>query len=293
MEGVIPILDNLYVFDCEVFAYDWVFVFTNVHTGEHTVMHNDNEAVMAFMQEKPLIAGYNNKDYDQFILKAVLVGMTPEEIKRVNDLLIEHELTGWNIPELRDCGVYLDQFDLMDDTQQGTGLKDIEGHLGMNIQETTVDFTIDRPLTEAELQEVIDYCKHDVDATHVLLQLRQTYINNKLTLGREKGLEPAKALYMTNAKLTAAYLDASMKEHDDEREYVFPDDILWEYIPDEVRAFFDRIHDMSIPSAVLFKQMLDIMVGDCKTRLAWGGIHGAIPHYREETKDGRQIKTLM
>lgn len=156
------------MFDCEVFAYDWVFVFTNVHTGEHTVMHNDNEAVMAFMQEKPLIAGYNNKDYDQFILKAVLVGMTPEEIKRVNDLLIEHELTGWNIPELRDCGVYLDQFDLMDDTQQGTGLKDIEGHLGMNIQETTVDFTIDRPLTEAELQEVIDYCKHDVYATHVL-----------------------------------------------------------------------------------------------------------------------------
>ena len=290
ISGVIPILDNLYVFDCEVFAFDWVFVFTNVHTGEHTVMHNDNEAVMAFMREKPLIAGYNNKDYDQFILKAVLVGMTPEEIKRVNDLLIEHELTGWNIPELRDCGVYLDQFDLMDDTQQGTGLKDIEGHLGMNIQETTVDFTIDRPLTEEELQEVIDYCKHDVRATHILLQLRQTYVNNKLTLGREKGLEPAKALYMTNAKLTAAYLDASMKEHDDEREYVFPDDILWEYIPDKVREFFDRIHDMSIPSEVLFKQMLDIMVGECKTRLAWGGIHGAIPHYREETKDGRQIK---
>lgn len=290
ISGVIPILDNLYVFDCEVFAYDWLFVFKSVDTGEYTVIHNDNEAVMAFMQEKPLIVGYNNKDYDQFILKAVLTGLSPEEIKRISDLLIEHELTGWNIPELRDCGVYLDQFDLMDDTQQGTGLKDIEGHLGMNIQESTVDFLIDRPLTEAELQEVIFYCKHDVDATHILLQLRKVYVANKLTLGREKGLEPAKALYMTNAKLTAAYLDASAKEHDDEREYVFPDDILWEYIPSEVREFFDRIHDSSIPSAILFKQMLDIMVGDCKTRLAWGGIHGAIPHYREETKDGRQIK---
>lgn len=290
IEGVTPILDNLFVFDCEVFAYDWLFVFKDAATEEYTVIHNDNEAVMGFMQNKPLLVGYNNKDYDQFILKAVLTGMSPEEVKRVNDLLIEHEITGWNIPELRDCGVYLDQFDLMDDTQQGTGLKDIEGHLGMNIQETTVDFTIDRPLTEQELEDVIYYCKHDVDATHILLKLRQVYIANKLTLGREKGLEPAKALYMTNAKLTAAYLDAEPKEHDDEREYVFPSDILWEYIPDKVREFFDRIHDSSIPDDVLWKQYLDVKVGDCVTRLAWGGIHGAIPHYREETTDKRQIK---
>lgn len=284
------LIDNLFVFDCEVFAYDWLFVFKSVDTGEYTVAHNDNEAVMAFMQNRPLLVGYNNKDYDQFILKAVLTGMSPEEIKKVNDLLIEHEITGWNIPDLRDCGVYLDQFDLMDDTQQGTGLKDIEGHLGMNIRETTVSFTIDRPLTEAEVDEVIKYCKHDVDATHILLKLRQVYVDNKLTLGREKGLAPAKALYMTNAKLTAAYLDASPKEYDDERQYVFPDNILWEYIPDEVREFFDTIHDMSIPSPVLFERKLDILVGECKTRIAWGGIHGAIPHYREETKDGRQIK---
>lgn len=284
------LLDNLFIFDCEVFAYDWVFVFKDRETHEHTVMHNDNEAVMEFMRNKPMLVGYNNKDYDQFILKAVLIGMSPEEIKRINDLLIVERVTGWQIPELRDSGVYLDQFDLMDDTQQGTGLKDIEGHLGMNIQETTVDFEIDRPLTDEELDEVIDYCKHDVDATEILLDLRQVYVANKLTLGREKGLHPAKALYMTNAKLTAAYLDATMKEHDDEREYVFPENILWEYIPAEVREFFDRIHDLSIPSPVLFKQQLDIMVGDCKTRLAWGGIHGAIPNYREETKDGRNIK---
>lgn len=286
---VVILLDNLFIFDCEVFAYDWVFVFKDRATRERTIVHNDNEAVMEFMRNSPLLVGFNNKNYDQFILKAVLVGMSPEEIKRVNDLIIVEGIPGWQIPELRDS-VYFDQFDLMDDTQQGTGLKDIEGHLGMNIQETTVDFEIDRPLTDEELDEVIYYCKHDVDATEVLLDLREVYVANKLTLGREKGLSPAKALYMTNAKLTAAYLDATMREHDDEREYVFPDNILWEYIPAEVREFFGRIHDSSIPSPVLFKQYLDIMVGDCNTRLAWGGIHGAIPNYREETKDGRSIK---
>lgn len=283
-------MDNLYVFDCEVFAYDWLFVFKNADTGEYTVVHNDNESVMEFMRSKPLLVGYNNKYYDQFILKAVLTDMTPEEVKRINDLLIVHEVTGWNIPDLRDCGVYLEQFDLMDDTRQGTSLKEIEGHLGMNIRETTVDFNIDRPLTDIELQEVISYCKHDVDATHVLLKLRQTYIGNKLTLGREKGISPPKCLYMTNAKLTAAYLDAEQKEHTDEREYQFPTNILWQYIPAEVKAFFDRIHDKSIPDETLFSEYLDIEVGDCPTRLAWGGIHGAITHYSEETSDTRVIK---
>jgi len=33
-----------------------------------------------------------------------------------------------------------------------------------------------------------------------------------------------------------------------------------------------------------------VKVGDCVTRLAWGGIHGAIPAYREETTETRQIK---
>ena len=283
-------IDNLFVFDCEVFAFDWLFIFKSVDTGEYYEFHNDNEALMAFMELKPILVGYNNKNYDQFILKAVLSDMTPAAVKEVNDLLIEHEITGWNIPELRDCGVYLEQFDLMDDTQHGTSLKDIEGHLGMDIRESTVPFDIDRSLTEDELAEVTAYCRHDVDATHVLLNLRQVYVDNKLTLGREKGLTPAKALYMTNAKLTAAYLDATQKEHKDEREYQFPENILWEYIPAEAKAFFERIHDRGIPDDELWKQQLDIMVGVCTTRLAWGGIHGAISHYREESGNGRQIK---
>lgn len=275
-------LENLYVFDCEVFAFDNLWVFKNAETNDYFIFHNDNEGVMTFMKDNPLLVGYNNKDYDQFILRAVLIDMTPEEVKRVNDQIILRGIAGWNIPELQDRGIYCEQFDLMDDTQQGTSLKDIEGHLGMDIQETTVPFDIDRPLTETEVAEVIKYCKHDVDATHILLKLREVYIANKLTIGREKGMVPAKALYMTNAKLAAAYLDATPKKHDDEREYVFPSDILWEYIPAEVKAFFGRIHDKSIPDDDLWNQSIKIMVGECETKLGWGGIHGAINHYSEE-----------
>lgn len=274
---------ELYVFDCEVFAYDTIFVFKNTKTEEYFVFHNDNEAVEAFMENKPLLVGYNNKHYDSYILKAVLLHLIPEDIKAVSDNIIDGGIPGWEIPVISHCGIFFDQFDLMDDTQKGTSLKDIEGHLGMDIRETSVPFDINRPLTEQELLEVIEYCKHDVDATHILLKLREVYVSNKLKLAEEKGLTPAKALYMTNAKLTAAYLDAVPKEHDDEREYQFPANLLLEYIPPEVIRFFNQMHDKSIPDSDLWKRCIEIQVGDCSTKVAWGGIHGAIPAYREES----------
>ena len=157
-------------------------------------------------------------------------------------------------PVLRDSVIYFDQYDLMDDCQIGQSLKSIEAHLGMDIRETTVSFNIDRPLTEEERVEVEYYCDHDVDATDKLDDLRQVYLSNKLALGREKNLYPAKALYMTNAKLTAAYLDAEAKPHFDEREYEYPSKLLRQYIPREVFDFFDRLKDMSIPNEVVFKE---------------------------------------
>jgi hypothetical protein len=283
-------VDNLFIFDCEVFAFDWLFVFKHKATGEYTIIHNDNEAVKQFMEQEPLLAGFNNKHYDQFILKAVLADYTPEEVKVVNDFIIVQGHEGWEYPDLRESRIYFDQYDLMDDCQMGLSLKAIEAHLGMDIRETTVSFNLDRPLTPEELEEVIFYCKHDVDATDKLDDLRQGYLSSKLTLGKEKGIYPAKALYMTNAKLTAAYLDAEPKPHYDEREYQYPATLLRQYIPQEVFAFFDRLKDMTIPNEVVFKEKLEIMVGDCPCTIAYGGIHGAIPCYREEATKTRSIR---
>lgn len=294
-------IDNLFIFDCEVFAFDWLFIFKNKVTKERTVIWNDNEAVREFMRQEPLLAGFNNKHYDQFILKAVLCDFVPEEIKRVNDFIILGGHEGGELPELRDCGVYFDQYDLMDDCQQGLSLKAIEAHLGMDIRETTVSFDLDRPLTEQERQEVEFYCNHDVDATDELDDLRQGYLSSKLTLGKEKGIYPAKALYMTNAKLTAAYLDAQQKPHDDEREYQYPEKLMRQYIPQEVFDFFDQLHDPSISDVELFGgrdahgrkikgKKWNFMLGDCACVIGFGGIHGAIPCYREEATETRSIR---
>jgi hypothetical protein len=155
----------------------------------------------------------------------------------------------------------------------------------MDIRESEVDFTIDRPLTAEELEETIFYCKHDVDATEKLYHLRSSYLENKLTLGRAKDIPDSRALYMTNAKLTAAYLDAQMKEHNDEREYQYPTNLLREYIPSEVFEFFDRMKDHSVTDEELFKSKLTLAMKDGECVIGFGGIHMGVPNYREEGED--------
>lgn len=296
-------IEGTYIFDCEVFAHDWLFVFKEVATGEYTIIHNDNDAVLAFMESDPFLGGFNNKHYDNHILKAVMIGADPETVKAINDAIIVEEINGWDIPYLRDYKVFFNSFDLMDDCQDGISLKGIEAHLGIPIEETEVDFNIDRRLTEEELQQTIQYCKYDVDATEILYNLRQNYLQNKATLGRVRGLDERKAVYMTNAKLTSVYLKAEKPEKPwtDEREYEYPDKLLREYIPQEVFDFFDRLRDPSIPNIDLFggydesgKKIkgasLEIRIGDCIVTLAYGGIHGAIPTYTEEATENRSIR---
>lgn len=284
--------NDIFIFDCEVFAHDWLFVFKEIATGEYTVIHNDNDAVVAFMERNPFLGGFNNKHYDNFILKGVMCGLTPEQIKEINDLIIVEEVNGWDIPVLREYRVYFDSFDLMDDCQVGLSLKAIEAHLGIPIEETEVDFNITHRLSEKELQETIYYCKYDVDATKKLYHLRQAYLKNKVTLGKARNLTDRQAMYMTNAKLTSVYLKAQKPEKpwNDERNYQYPEKLLRQYIPQGVFDFFDRMKDDRIPNDELFSSKLEIMVGVCPCTIAYGGIHGAIPTYVEEATETRTIR---
>lgn len=274
------IADNIYIFDFEVSKYDWLFVGKELETGEYTIIHNNNPAMRLFMECDPLLGGFNNKHYDNFILRGILNNLPPEYIKAINDAIIVHGIRGWDIEQLRGSQRF-ESFDLMDDCQKGLGLKAIEAHLGIDIEETSVDFNLDREWTDEELQLMIKYCKWDVDSTEKLFWLRQKYLENKIHLGAKVGLTPAESLYMTNAKLTAAYLQAKkpVEPRTDEREYRYPDKLKREYIPMVVFEFFDRIADTTIPAEDVFHSKLNIMIGDCPCTIAYGGIHGAIPNY--------------
>ena len=283
-----------FTYDVEVFAYDFIVVFKNRRTGEYNVFHNDNEGVSDFINEHSIYCGFNTKHYDQYIIKAICARFYPEEVKQINDWIISGG-QGWQCPLLDNVYFRFNNVDIMDDMQMGLSLKAIEGHLGLNIEETEVDFDLDRPLTEEEIALTIKYCKHDVDCTERLTDLRENYLKNKIYLGGLKGIDEVKALSMTNAKLTAAYLDAhntlTVEEIGrDEREYKYPDNLRREYISDEVFYFFDRLYDPDVSDEELFKSKLNITTGDCPVTLGFGGIHGAIPFYQEREGEGRLIR---
>lgn len=279
-----------YTYDTEVFAHDFIVVFKDKETGRYSVFHNNNADVREFINDDSIYCGFNSKGYDQYIIKAIVQGYSPEEVKQVNDWIIGGG-QGWQCPLLEGIYYRFNNVDIMDDMQMGLSLKAIEGHLGLSIEETEVDFNLDRPLTDEEIALTIKYCKHDVDATEYLTDLRKNYLNNKIYLGSLKGIDSVKALSMTNAKLTALYVDAKREcEYDDERKYKYPTNLLRGYIPQEVFDFFNKLHDPSIPDDELFKSKLDITSGDCPVTIGFGGIHGAIPFYQETETETRIIR---
>lgn len=281
---------RIITYDCEVFAYDWLVSLKDKETGQRTKIWNDNEALKMALSDDCIYVGFNSKHYDQFIIKAIVAGFTPQEIKQVNDFIIGGG-QGWECPMLKDFYFAFPNVDIKDDMQMGLSLKAIEGHLGLSVKESSVPFDIDRPLTEEERRETEFYCDHDVDTAEKLIDIRKDYLKNKIHIGRLAGLDDVKAMGMTNAKLTAAMLKASKKPHDDERKYVYPENLKREYIPPEVFAFFDKMYDLSISDKEIFSGKLEFQIGECPGVVGYGGIHAAIPNYFfEETDDGRVIK---
>ena len=284
---------RIIVVDVETFKYDWIAVFYDTSNNKWSVFHNDNQGVRDLMSQQDVIfCGYNNKHYDNHVLKAICCGADPALVKQINDFIIVEEHPGWEHWFIKQNRFWFDSFDLMDDTQVGTSLKHIEAHLGWNIEETQVDFNLDRPLTPSEIESTIFYCKWDVRATAKLLTLRKGYLTAKLNVGRSKGLSDAKSLYPTNARLTAMYLDAKPVVRYDEREYRYPDNLDKTLIPTEVLEFFDQLQDTSIPSKVLFNSQLKIMVDGAEAVVGFGGIHHAQPNYRERATGRRIIRNF-
>ena len=278
-----------FTYDVEVFSHDFVVGFKDKETGEYTFFHNDNEGVRDFITDDAIYCGFNTKGYDQYIIKAIVSGFSPEEVKQVNDWIIA-ENQGWECPLLEGIYFNFNNIDIKNDVQQRFSLKSIEGHLGLNIRESDVDFDIDRPLTQSEIKEVIEYNKADLDATEKLTDIRKDYLRTKLNLGKRAGIDEVTSLSLTNAKLTAKMLKAVKREWSDGREYVYPPNLDLSVIPKEVLDFFDTIHDKSIPDEELFSTSLTIDIGGVPCKFAWGGLHQSKCGYMEEAKGNRVIQ---
>jgi hypothetical protein len=268
---------NRWIYDIEVFAHDWLVVFRRVDDDHHHIIHNNNYQLREFFMAHSgdVFGGFNNRHYDDWVVLTMLSGGDNATVKAHNDFIIEQGGNGWEFPFIRGQRKQFRSFDLRDDLPIGLSLKAIEANMGLNIVESSVDFTIDRPLTRDELKETIRYCCNDVDATLKLYETRKAYLDSKTAVGSMKGIDEATALSLTNAKLTAAFVDAKAQYHDDEFEYKPPRELRIKKYK-EVLNFFKVID---------YDQKLKINIAGVPHVYAWGGLHGAIPNYFQRSDD--------
>lgn len=234
------LLDRIWGYDFEVTAYDWLLVLKDYRTRKRVVFHNSipNDVQNFIDMNNPIMMGYNNNGYDKYILKAILNGCTPEEIKEVND----HIIGGGNGWEL-DLGYTKipTQIDLINCIVPRKSLKELEGNLRMNITESTVDFNIKTKWNKQEYEEMLYYCDHDVDALFPIFDMLMTRFKSKYIIAKLGKMDPEYALSLTDANLTAVLLGAERQEHDDPFGYVYPEQVRKEKIPKEALDYFDDL----------------------------------------------------
>ncbi|KAB2444962.1 hypothetical protein [Bacillus luti] len=257
-------------YDFEVFSNDWLVVIADTENQSEKVFVNNEQDLIDYYHEhkNDIWIGYNSRHYDQFILKAIICGFTPQSI---NEWIILDHKPGWKF--YKDFWkVQLYNFDVM--TNKFRSLKQLEGFQGHDIRETSVSFTIKRNLTEEEIEEVIKYCRHDVHETMHIFMETITEFESQVELLKMFNL-PLRNISKTKAQLSAFILDAKQPAvpRDDEFNFTFPDTLqINKYT--EVLDFYKENKD--------YNKVLELNVAGVPHLFAWGGLHGARNNYYGE-----------
>jgi hypothetical protein len=234
------LLDRVWGYDCEVFAHDCLAVFKNYRTREEVVFHNcpGDDIDSWFRQVNPILIAYNCNNYDKHIIRCWVAGMSPEELKHVNDYIIGGN-NGWDF----DVG-YIDlptHWDLFNEINPRKALKEIEGNLRLDITETTIPFDLPTKWTDEQYKEVLYYCEHDVDALFPLFDKLKTDYKSKYIISKLGKIDPVYGLSQTNANLTALLLKAKKQTYQDNFKYEYPSIIDKSKIPKAALDYFDDI----------------------------------------------------
>lgn len=262
-------------FDFEVFKYDWLIVAIDpIKRREFVIVNNKTELEKLYKEYKTDIwVGFNCRDYDQYILKAILCGFDP---KRVNDWIIVKDRKGWEFSSLfRQFPLNL--FDVMPNPP--VGLKTLEGFMGKNIHETSVPFDIDRKLTEREIHETIGYCRDDVLNTIDVFLRRKGEFDAQMDLLKAFNL-PLSNIGKTQAQLAAVIFEAKKQTFKDEWDIRLPDNLelgkyqfVGDWFLDKANHKYEHYVTGKRGQSKKEKVHLECTIAGLPHIIAWGGLH--------------------
>jgi len=283
--------DGVIFYDFEVFKYDWLTVGIDPIKEEKHVIVNDPDRLKALYEanNKGIWVGFNNKHYDQYIFKGILLGMNPKEI---NDYIIVLGGEGWQFSSAFNQ-IPMINYDVMPNPP--VGLKTLEAFLGSDIRETEVPFDIDRKLTPEEIEQTIFYCTHDVEETIKVFMEKIDDFNamqgivqafpNQVNLSNIGDSE---------ARITARVLGCQRQKYTDEFDFFFLPCLRIKKYKHVVEWFAQKrtemqytmqpIYDMRDRGIVVddfqlkrdfYNQSLTVDVAGIPHTFGFGGLHGA------------------
>ena len=271
-------------YDFEVFKYDWLTVIIDMTKKKEHIIINDPEKLEWIHKENmnEIWTGFNSRHYDQYILKGILCGFDP---KKINDYIIAKGNPGWKFSSLL-RNIKLINYDVM--TGIDRGLKTFEGFMGNNIKESSVPFDINRKLTKEELDETVNYCRHDVEQTVEVFLERKDDFEAHMGLVKLACKDKPLDLFLlskTKVQLSSIILDSAKKSHDDEFDIDFPSTMKIEKYKEVVDWYANpenRKYNVDPDNQKSKKNQCEIMVAGVPHVFAWGGVHGALDKYHGE-----------
>lgn len=282
---------KLIFFDFEVYSESihpltgkayWMVVFIEFETRKKFTIKNDIEKLKWFYQnyKDDVFVGYNVRGYDQWVFKGLMMGMDAGIITK---RIIEDDVKGHNVV----VGAWDYPLYIYDCSTGFHGLKQLEAFMGSKIKESDVPFNINRPLTQAEEDEIESYCTHDVKETIKVFE--KLFNKYKAHIGLLDKFElDIQYISKTSAQLTAEILEAKkFNDRGDKFDFKYPETLdLNKYT--EVFNFFESIKNGTFIPAKFVKGKpkieLEMDIAGVPTTYALGGVHGAIPNFQYEGK---------
>ncbi len=269
-------------YDFEVFKEDWLAVFIDVTRKTEQVIVNNPDELKALYEANTsnIWVGFNNRHYDQYIMKGILLGMNP---KRINDWIILEKREGWQFSSVFNK-VPMTNYDVMPNPP--VGLKTMEGFLGSNIKETGVPFDINRKLTKAEIEETIKYCRHDVEQTiKIFLEKIDEFNAMHGIVQAFPNMVSLSNIGDSEARITAKVLGCVKQDFKDEFDYFFLPCLRlnkYKYVQDWFEEKKKEALAMDLQNCDKYDKKLWYKSQNLKTVVAgiphsfgFGGLHGA------------------
>lgn len=265
-----------YDFECYSRINWWCVTFINYQDRNKiiTIINNRQLLVQLYeLHKDEIFVSYNGRQYDTGIFKGILDGMN---VGYVNDKLIKEGKKPFKVVKNHKKYPLYDYDAILKDKS----LKQLEAFMGDDIRETEVDFNIDRPLTEAEIEQTKIYNIHDVSELLKVLDACWNDFEGQLDIIELYGLNMS---YFTKTKVQlAAKILNAVDQHtmDDEFDIRLPDTIQlsdkYKFIPEWYMnpknwRYKEHLHSEDDQH----NNQLTCIVAGIPHVFAWGGCHGA------------------